>query len=223
MDFSQRPHLVGKGWLTTEEASSGGSARDLDSDRRIGVRPGKPSIRSPRPSSLKDDQVASDRPSIGRRIFRTLTGFSIAVLIGIGATLAWQSYGDEAKEIVVTRAPSLGWFLSVSKTKSPSAAATSPDLEQQLAPLALNLDAVRRSVEQPAAKQEQLAQNIATLQAVEQDIREKMSSPPQSQQAASSPQPKPPQSRVQSSSVPPPRPASGPPLRLLDSPAQPAR
>jgi hypothetical protein len=30
---------------------------------------------SPRPSGLNDNHVASDRPSIGRRIFRTLTQF----------------------------------------------------------------------------------------------------------------------------------------------------
>ena len=100
----------------------------------------------------------ADRPSIGRRMFRILTRFSITILIGIGATLAWQSYGDEAKEMVVARAPSLGWLLTAPKTKSPVASATSPDLVQQLAPLALNLDVVRRAVEQLAAKQEQMAQ-----------------------------------------------------------------
>jgi hypothetical protein len=71
---------------------------------------------------------------------------------------------------------------------------------QQLAPLASNLDVVRRSVEQLAAKQEQMAQNMATLQAVEEDIRQKMSSSP-SQPAASIPQQKPPQPRAQSSAV----------------------
>jgi type IV secretory pathway VirB10-like protein len=65
------------------------------------------------------------------------------------------------------------------------------------------LDVVRRSVEQLAAKQDQMAQNIATLQTVEEDIRQKMSyTPPSpSQQAASIPQPKPPQPRAQSSAV----------------------
>ena len=87
---SQSPTLVKKEWQTAEETSSGGPARDLHarSDQRVGTRPMKPSIRSPRPSGLNDDQVASDRPSIGRRIFRTLTRFFIAVIIGIGATLA---------------------------------------------------------------------------------------------------------------------------------------
>lgn len=211
-------------------AWSGRPARDLDaqSDQRVGIKPGKPSIHSYRPSGLNDHQMASDRPSIGRRMFRTLTRFSITVLIGIGTTLAWQSYGDEAKETVVARAPSLGWLLSASKTKSPVASATSPDLVQQLAPLALNLDVVRRGVEQLAAKQEQIAQNITALQAVEEEIRQKLSAPPPSQQEASVPQHKPPQPRapssaVQSLSAPSPRPPSGQPLRLLGSPAQPAR
>jgi hypothetical protein len=210
---SQSPTLVKKERLTAEGNSPGGRARDLDgrSDQGIGIRPMKPSIRSPLPSGLKDDHVVSDRPSIGRRIFRTLARFIIAVLIGIGATLAWQSHGDAAREMVVARVPSLGWLLSVSTTKSPAVAATAPDPVQQLEPLASNLNVVRRSVEQLAAKQEQMAQNIATLQAVEEDIRQKMSTPPPSpsQQAAPVPQYKPPQPRAQSSSVPrlPPPPA----------------
>jgi hypothetical protein len=77
MRYSQSPPLVEKERLTAEEPLSGGPARDLHarSDQRIGIRPMKPSIRSPLPSGLKDDHVASDRPSIGRRIFRTLTRF----------------------------------------------------------------------------------------------------------------------------------------------------
>jgi len=177
----------------------------------------KPSIRSPRPSGLKDDHVASDRASIGRRIFRTLTRFFIAVLIGVGATLVWQSHGDAARDMVVARAPLLGWLFSISTTKSPAVAATAADPVQQLEPLASNLDIVRRGVEQLAAQQEQIARNIATLQAVDEDIRQKVSSPPPSQQAASIPQQKPPQPRmqpsaVQSSSVPRPPPPAGPTL-----------
>ena len=208
MYYSQSPPLAEKEWLTAE-------ARDLDaiSDQRIDERPVKPSTHSPR-SSSKVDQVASDRPSVGRRIFRTLTRFFIAVFIGVGGTLAWQSNGDAAREMVVARAPTLAWLLSVSTTKSPAVAATSPDLVQQLEPLASNLDVVRRSVERLAAKQDQMAQNIATLQAVEEDVRQKVSSPPPppSQQAAPIPQYKPPQPRAQSSSVPRPPPPAGPPL-----------
>ena len=215
MDYSQSPPLAEKEWLTAEETSSGGPPRDLDarSDQRIGRRSMKPSISPPRPSY----QVARDRPSIGRRMFRTLTKFFVAVLIGVGATLGWQSYGDVARKMVVAQAPTLAWLLSVSATTSPAAAATSPDPMQQLAPLASNLDAVRRSVEQLAARQEQMAQNIATLQAIDEDIKQTMSSPPPSpsQQAAPNPQHKPPQPKpqspaVQSSSAPRPPPPGGP-------------
>src|SRR3984893_3502668 len=184
MDYSQSPPLA--------------EALDLDamSDQRIGKRPVRPSIHSPS-SSLKDDQVASDRPSVGRRIFRTLTRFFIAVFIGVGGTLAWQAQGDSAREMVIAQAPTLAWWLSVSTTKSPAVTATSPDPTQQLEPLASNLDVVRRNVEELATKQDQMAQNIATLQAVEEDIRQKISSTPRSpfQQVTPILQRKPPQPR----------------------------
>jgi len=137
------------------------------------------------------------------RLVSSVTQLFIAVLIGVGGTLAWQSHGDAARQMVVARAPTLAWLLSVSTTKSPAATATSAAPVQQLEPLASNIDLVRRSVEQLAAKQDQMAQNIATLQGVQEDIRQKMSyTPPSpSQQAASIPQPKPPQPKAQSSAV----------------------
>ena len=186
MLYSQSPPLAEKQWLTAEETSSGRSARDPDarSDLRSGRRPLKAPIHSPHPSRPNDREVTSDRPSIGRRMLRSLTRFSIAVLIGVGVTLGWQSYGDAAKEMVKARAPTLARLLSISTTKPPVVATTSPDPMQQLAPLALNLDVVRHAVEQLAAKQEQMAQNITALQAVEEDIRQKVSSTPPSQPSA---------------------------------------
>jgi hypothetical protein len=129
-------------------------------------------------------------------VLRSLARFSIAVLIGVGATLAWQSYGDTAREMLSTQVPSLSW-LSVStttptpdaegsaqkpavsqsapiaQTAPPAAAATTSEFTQ-LEPIAHDLAAMRRSLEQLAAKQEQMAQNIAAMQAAEQDIRKKM-------------------------------------------------
>ncbi|MFY9600407.1 MAG: hypothetical protein WAR02_09240, partial [Pseudolabrys sp.] len=122
--------------------------------------------------------------------------------------MAWQSHGDEAKQMVTTWAPSLAWLLAVSTTKSSSddqgsTTATSAELEQQLKPLTLDLAIVRHSLEQLASKieqlgvkQEQMVQNITTLQAVEQDITQKVSSPLQSR--AATPR-KPPQPGAQSS------------------------
>ena len=115
MLYSQSPPL------TAEETSSGGLAHDPDvrSDQRIGRRRMKPSIDPPHSYRFGEGQLASGRPSIGRRIFRAFARFFTAVLIGVGATLAWQSHGDDAKQIVRTWAPSLGWLLPVSTTKSP--------------------------------------------------------------------------------------------------------
>src|SRR5258705_4939207 len=150
MQYSQSPPLADKEWHTAE-------AHDLDaiSDQCMGTRQGKPSMHSPRSSSLKHDPVASGRPSVGTRVFRTVTRFFIAVLIGVGGTLDWQSYGDAARETVVSRAPTLAWLLSASTTKSPAGAA-SPYPVQQLEPLASNLDVMRRSLERLAAKQDQM-------------------------------------------------------------------
>jgi hypothetical protein len=127
--------------------------------------------------------------SIGRRMSRAFARYAIILLIGIGATLAWQSYGDESMEIVRTEVPSLAWLLPVSKVKpSPDsqesvAAAVTAELVQQLKPMALDLASVRRSIEQLgvkveelAAKQAQLSHSIV-LQSVEQG--QKLSSPPQ--------------------------------------------
>lgn len=200
MLYSQSPPL------TAEEPSTGGFARDPDvrSDQRMGRPRMKPSIDSPHHYRFGEGPPASGRPSIGRRMFRSLTRFAITVLIGVGATLGWQSYGDEAKEMLVAQVPMLELLLSVSTAKPPVAAATATDTTRQLAPLASTLDAVRRSVEQLAARQEQMAQNIAALRAVEEEARQKMSSAPSAAamapapQAASIPQPKPPQAKIDS-------------------------
>ena len=63
------------------------------------------------------------------------------------------------------------------------AAATLSDLAQQLKPMSLDLAIVRRSLDQLAAhqdqlaaKQEQMAKSVATLQGIEQDISQEISS-----------------------------------------------
>ena len=195
--------------------------------------------RGPRPSAaVRNDASKGKKRSVGRRTTRAAVRFSIAILIGVGATLAWQSYGDEAKEMVTAWAPSLAWLLPTS-TKSPRnaqvstvAVVTSAELVQQLKPVALDLAIVRQGVDQLAttikqltAQQEKMAQDIALLQAIEHDTREKLSTLPQPRPVA---QRKTPQSTGQSSTIQPssvsPEPStSGPPLRLLDGPAQSAR
>lgn len=199
MLYSQSPPLM------ADELSTAGLLRESDaqSDQRIGRRRMKPSSDSPH-YRFGEGPVATARPSIARRMFRGLIRFSIAVLIGVGATLGWQSYGEEVREMLVAQAPALGMLLPAPTTRSPVVAAAYTDPARQLAPMASTLDAVRRSVEQLAAKQEQMAQNIAALRAGE-DARLKTPSalaPPAApapvQPAASALQPKPPQAKIDS-------------------------
>jgi hypothetical protein len=134
-------------------------------------------------------------------MFRALTRFAMAVLIGVGATLGWQSYGDAATEMLAAQAPALAYVLSVLPTKAPAAPAVATGGTQQLEPLASNLDAMRKSVDQLATRQDIMAQRIATLQAVEEDIRQRISlTPPPaaaSPPAAAMAQQKPAQPKVQ--------------------------
>ena len=178
------------------------AARDLDagrhSDQRAGTAPHR--SRSYRSSGFKNAQSRSDRPSTSRRLTRSFGRVFLAVLIGVGGTLAWQSYSGE---MVRTWAPSLGRLLAVSTIEAPAPAVTSADLQQQLKPVALDLAIVRRSVEQVATnqdqlarKQDQMAQVIAGLQAAEQDISQKISVPPP-QKVVHVPPSKPPQPAAQ--------------------------
>src|SRR5262245_14124279 len=81
----------------------------------LGPKPLPPDWSTPRPSNIQK----SEKRSIGRRMSRAFAHFTIVFLLGIGATLAWQSYGDEAMEMVRTEAPSLASLLPVSKAKPP--------------------------------------------------------------------------------------------------------
>ncbi len=202
----------------------------------------EPPLRAPpRHTDLINDRFANKRPSAGRRMSRALARFFVAILIGVGATLAWQSYGDAAKQMLITRAPSLGWLLSVStksppdgqvptqdaavpqaapatQTPAPAASVASAEIVQQLEPVTHDLAAVQRSLEQLAVKQDQMAQSIATLQAVEEDIKQRLASPLPSR-AVPIPPRRPPHSAtrssaVQSSSVPPPPVPTQQPLPL---------
>jgi hypothetical protein len=153
------------------------------------LKPGKPY----RSSGFKNAQFRGDRPSIGRRLTRSLIRFFLPVVIGVGGTLAWQFYGGE---MVRAWAPSLGWLLPASP---PGPAVTSTELQQQLKPMAIDLALVRRSEEQLATnqdqlarKQDQMAQAIATLQAAEQDISKQiLALAPLAPKAANVPPPKP--------------------------------
>ncbi len=189
-----------------EEAGSGNRARDLHAgrdsfDQHIEVA-GDGSDFSAGSQVVGQSMHASPRASgwIGRRISRSVARVFIAALIGAGATFAWQFHGDGAKDVVRTWVSSLGSLLSVSTTKSAlnvdatakqtrhtptgkvsaqDAALAQPAPVPQTAPApATAATSPKHSVEQLAAKQEQVSDNIATLKAIEPNIKQNASSPP---------------------------------------------
>ena len=146
----------------------------------------------------------------------SFTGFLITLCIGVAATLGWQSYGDEARELIASSYPQLGWLAPNAQNAAETVAlaaphAASPD-QQQLDAISQDLDAMRQSVDKIAtsqeqitrgvdrivAGQEQMTREITKLQEIEQYVLYKHSeSPPP-------PVPAPARSR-------PPRPSPAPP------------
>jgi phospholipase/lecithinase/hemolysin len=147
--------------------------RDLDAERDL--------QRMRRPQR----QNAMKKPSVANRMARSVSRFFAAVLSGVGLTLAGQSYSDQLNEMITGWAPSLAWLLPAQNPKKTAEAAVSSEVAQQIKLIAVDLAIVRRSVgqlaanqDQFAAKQEQMNQNIATLQQVEQDVRQQVLAPP---------------------------------------------
>jgi hypothetical protein len=112
----------------------------------------------------------------------------ITFCIGVAATLAWQSYGDAAREMIANSSPQLSWLapqVAVAQTAPDTIAPTesSPD-PQELKAMLADLAAVRQKVDQLAAQmavgQEQMARDFAAkLEAAEQDILATMPASPQ--------------------------------------------
>jgi hypothetical protein len=58
------------------------------------------------------------------RFWRTLFRYAVVICLAVAGTLAWQTYGEAAKQIIATRGPDLGW--------SPEAKQTIANWVQQL-------------------------------------------------------------------------------------------
>jgi hypothetical protein len=117
-----------------------------------------------------------------RRASRALVRYLVAICIGVAGTLAWQSYGETAKQIIATSryragqpqppAPApvskLRPVLEVALAQiavAPEAPAT-PSLDpEQAQPMARELATPRQTVEQLAAGQEQVTREIGKIEA----------------------------------------------------------
>ncbi|HWN79767.1 MAG TPA: hypothetical protein VNN81_18180 [Bradyrhizobium sp.] len=126
--------------------------------------PANPSVEAPvvRAADLKKDRFPNGRSSLGKRALLALVRFLIMFCIGVAATLAWQSYGDAARERIASSYPQLAWLAPQAAPIARSApdtiglaaqAAPSPDQHAML----LDLDAVRQSIDR-------IANNMATSQ-----------------------------------------------------------
>jgi hypothetical protein len=150
-----------------------------------------------------------EQPSLGKRASRALARFLIIFFIGVVAAFVWQSYGDAARQMIANSSPQLRWLApqiaaqAAPDMAAPTVTATpSPDV-QQLKAMSLGLAALRQSVEQLAAAHQQMTDEIAKLQATEQEILDKVSAPPRPTAAPA---------RKSAPTAPPPS-SQGPPAR----------
>jgi cytoskeletal protein RodZ len=181
--------------------------QDLDLDKLI-----------PRVSRLDDetsDRVRARESRTKRRSSRGFVRFLVAICIGVAGTLAWQSYGQVAKQMLAAKAPELGWSpeskrmianwveqlgwtkgpatsestaahpsvpeaQAIAQTTpaavAPQAPATAPIDPEQVHQIVVDLTALRQTVEQIAAGQDQMARKVDRLQAADQEILVKGSS-----------------------------------------------
>src|SRR5215471_4464233 len=111
----------------------------------------------------------------------------VAFFIGVAATLAWQSYGNTAREMIANSSPQLSWLApqeGVAQTASATTATTAPSRDsEEFKELSASLATLEQKVDQLAAQfvaaQQQMARDLTSkLQASEQDILDKISVPP---------------------------------------------
>ncbi len=118
-----------------------------------------------RPTILENDRFPNE-PSLRKRASRALSRFLITFCIGVAATLAWRSYGDAARQMIANSYPLLGWLAPQAEPvaqRAPNmialAASATPSFDQQQLN-AMSLDAMRQSIDQIAAGQEEIARSI---------------------------------------------------------------
>jgi hypothetical protein len=127
---------------------------------------------------------SSEPPQAKRSRRRSTGGFSrfvLSFLIGVAVTLAWQSYGDAARQVVAGSYPQLGWLAPRAAAALTADGAASPAgaSDQDIKALTAGLAAMRQRVDQLAAQiaagQEQMTRDIsARVQAAQRDILDRI-------------------------------------------------
>jgi hypothetical protein len=166
------------------------------------------------------DRLVAIENGMKRRGSRGFARYLGAILVGVAATLAWQSYGEATKQIIATRAPELGWSPEAKQmiaswtlgwTKPPAGSEKQALPVAQTAPSAPSIDAekvqqmtrsfaaLQQTVEQLAAGQDQMTRVIGRLETAVTELIVKIPEPPPQPPAAparSKPTPAPPSSRA---------------------------
>ena len=159
-----------------------------------GPRPTKASVdATPVPADPKNDRIAIKQLSLGER-----TSLAIVFLISFGTVVAAVLASRSSREMIAVQQAESVPQTAPDVTAPVAPATSSSDLERQLEAVSLGLVAVRQSVDQLAAGQEQMTRDITKLQAAEQDILGKIISAPLQPPAAVSarkPSPRPSQVR----------------------------
>jgi hypothetical protein len=221
---------------TGERQSAGGAASDEKVNEQLRVVVKEFLRPSPQQNSGEDvqsllsrigqhlDHETSERKAIHDRLVaienqakkrssRGFTRYLLAICIGGVATLAWQSYGEAAKQMFATKAPELGWSPETKEvianwveqfgwTKPPQAAPVAQTAPAAVAPsvavapsidpaevhqIAMDLTALRQTVAQINAGQDQMARVVDRLQAADQEILVKIPEQPPSPPVAAAP------------------------------------
>jgi hypothetical protein len=176
------------------------------------------------------DRLVAIENRMKRRSSRRFGRYLIAICVGVAGTLAWQSYGDAAKQVIATRAPELGWSPQAKQMiaswtvgwMKPPAEKTAPEAvasskappvpaidSAQVQQIAQSLAALRETVGQIAASEDQTSREIARLESAVAELILKFPEP--SAQPPAAPARKPAPVQPQSSRVPTAQPSSRPP------------
>jgi hypothetical protein len=131
-----------------------------------GLLPVEPRDEPPsiRPTTLENDRFRNGQPSLRKQASRAIPRFLITFCSGVAATVAWQWYGDAAREMIARSYPQLGWPgprpLPTGQNApgiSGLAAPAAPFDQQQLNAV---LDAMRQSIDRLVAGHELILRSI---------------------------------------------------------------
>jgi hypothetical protein len=136
------------------------------SEHYVGLLPVEPPDEPPpvRPTTLENHPFPNGRPSLRTQISRAISRFLITFCSGVSATLAWQWYGDAAREMISKSYPQLGWLAP----RPPSTGQNAPGMSGLAAPAApfdlqrlnASLDAMLQSIDRLVAGHELILRSI---------------------------------------------------------------